>query len=75
MQDDNPVGELVEKLGGTFKVAALVGLSGPAVSMWRARGSIPPEYYFALADALEAAGKGSPPKRLFGFPEKPTVQS
>lgn len=64
---ENPIDQLVEDLGGTFKVAALVGLTAQAVSMWRARGGIPPEHYFTLCEALEAAGKPTPAKRLFGF--------
>lgn len=70
---ENPIDILVEDLGGTFKVAALVGLTGQAVSMWRSRGAIPPEHYFAIVEALEASGKPPPSRRLFGFPERPTI--
>ena len=65
--------EIVDLLGGTVAAGKLCGLGPPAVSLWKSRGSIPPEHYFTITEALEAAGKPSPSKHLFGFSEKPPV--
>lgn len=62
--------DVVEFLGGTVAAGKLCGINPPAVSGWKSRGSIPPEHYFTITEALEAAGKPMPSKRLFGFPER-----
>jgi DNA-binding transcriptional regulator YdaS (Cro superfamily) len=63
------IDDVIDMLGGTGKVAALVGLKPPAVSQWRARGRISSDKYFLIADALTRQGKTANPS-LFGFAER-----
>ena len=63
--------QIIDALGGTVATARICGVSSPTVSNWRMRGGIPPERYFVITAALEAAGKPSPSKNLFGFIERP----
>jgi hypothetical protein len=58
--------EAIDKLGGTGAVAAMVGISAQAVSNWRAKGNIPPEYYLLLSAALVATGASVDPQ-VFGL--------
>lgn len=60
------VDEVIEALGGTTAAASVAGVSAPAVSNWRERSAIPPEYFLRIRDALEAGGKAISPS-VFSF--------
>jgi DNA-binding transcriptional regulator YdaS (Cro superfamily) len=66
----NTVDEVVEALGGTAAVAALTGVTAPAVSNWRERGAIPSEYFLRIGEALRGDGWDVEPS-VFSF--KPVV--
>lgn len=42
------VDQIIDALGGTGKVADALGLSPSTISSWRARGSIPAEWWVGL---------------------------
>lgn len=65
------VSDLVEVLGGTVKVAAMLGVSPPQVSNMRADGYIPPKHFFALHDVCNARGVELP-QHLFRAGAEPT---
>ena len=66
MERIESVGAIIDKLGGTGAVAALVGISAQGVSNWRSKKGIPPEYFLVLRAALEAKGLVAE-TALFGF--------
>lgn len=47
---------LIDALGGTQAVAALVGIKSPSVSEWRQRGRIPVDKLIRLAPVAESRG-------------------
>lgn len=54
------VDAVVDALGGTGKVAALVGASVASVSNWRAAGRMPARTFLIMREALAAIGKAAP---------------
>ena len=60
------VDEVVEAVGGNAAVASLAGVKASAVSNWKARGSIPAEYFLIFSGFLTANGKSFDPA-VFGF--------
>jgi DNA-binding transcriptional regulator YdaS (Cro superfamily) len=60
------VAAAVKFLGGTGKVAAIVGVGSSAVSNWIAADRIPAKQYAVLSAALKKAG-GAVDERLWGF--------
>jgi DNA-binding transcriptional regulator YdaS (Cro superfamily) len=48
--------KLIEALGGTFAVAALVGIKPPSVSGWKDANRIPDNQLIRLAPVAEARG-------------------
>lgn len=40
--------ELIDALGGPLALGRLLGVSGPAVSNWKARGEIPAKHHWPL---------------------------
>ena len=48
--------KLIDALGGTFAVAALVGVKPPSVSEWRQRGRIPTDKLMRLATYADERG-------------------
>ncbi len=48
--------KLIDSLGGTAKVAELVGIKSPSVSEWRANDKIPRDKLILLAPYFEKAG-------------------
>lgn len=48
--------KLIEALGGTFAVAALVGIKPPSVSGWKDSNRIPDNQLIRLAPTAEARG-------------------
>ena len=62
----NSVDAIVEAVGGVTAAASLTGVSSPAVSNWKARGSIPAEYFAAFADELDRRRKRFD-RTVFGF--------
>ena len=52
--------EVIDRLGGTNAVAALLGASAKAVSHYRRRG-LPAETFIVLTQALNANGLYAPP--------------
>ncbi len=48
--------DVIEKLGGTFYVAAWAGVTTEAVRQWGVRGSIPAAYWPLLLDRALALG-------------------
>lgn len=68
------VEEIVDLLGGPSAAARALGQSAATVGMWKVRGSIPAEHYFAVYEALKAAGAAEPVRRLFGFNEPVAAQ-
>ena len=46
------VDEIISALGGTAATAELAGVGSPAVSNWKARGSIPAEYFLIFDGEL-----------------------
>ena len=63
---------VIKALGGTAKVARLVGRSMQAVSNWKERGAFPSETFVLLTTALSAEGK-SAPASLWGMIEASEV--
>ena len=60
------VDALVEALGGTTAVAAIIGVGPSTVSNWRTWNRIPPRLFFKIED--EALRRGlAVDRRLFGF--------
>lgn len=57
MDDISDLAELIDLLGGTTAVAAKAGVTPPAVSNWRTRGFIPPEFFVILSDEAKARGR------------------
>lgn len=53
------VDELIERLGGTSAVAAILEIKPPSVSEWRARGLIPDDKLMRLAPHAEQETKGA----------------
>lgn len=51
--------ELIDAMGGTSAVAALVGIKSPSVSEWRQRGVIPDDKLIRLAPIAEVRGIAS----------------
>ena len=47
---------LIDRLGGTNAVAALVGVKPPSVSEWKSAGRIPDDKLIRLAPALHSLG-------------------
>lgn len=62
------VDAVIDALGGTFEVARLVGRKPQAVSNWRGRASMPPEFFVVMSDALRARDLRAPPA-LWGMAE------
>lgn len=56
--------ELIEKLGGTSRVAELAGVKPPSVSEWKSGNRIPRESLIFLAPIAEAAGIATRKKLL-----------
>jgi len=52
------IDQIIKRLGGTGVVAGLCGLKPPTVSMWKARGSIPAEYWQKLVSDPGARNAG-----------------
>ena len=50
------VREVVNLLGGTRATADRLGVSAPAVSIWLAKGCIPPGRYLNVSGAVEELG-------------------
>lgn len=57
---------LVQALGGTGRVASMVGVDAPAVSNWMARGYIPPGHHLTLTLEAWVRGLDIDPK-IFGL--------
>jgi len=47
---------LIDRLGGTMAVSALLGVKSPSVSEWKANDRIPADKLIRLAPRAEAAG-------------------
>lgn len=60
------VDAVIDALGGTAEVARLTRRQPSAVSNWKTRRFIPPEYLMTVSDALSAVGKAADPC-VFGF--------
>jgi hypothetical protein len=43
------ISELIDRLGGTNRVAAALGIKVNAISNWRVKGAIPPRYFLPLS--------------------------
>lgn len=50
------VDDIVDALGGTFKVAAALKLNPSVVSSWRKRASIPADRWLDLVDVARSIG-------------------
>ena len=61
----NSIEEIIEAIGGHDAAAKLAGVGRSAVSNWKARGMIPPEYWHAFAKALSLAKKKANPAVFF----------
>jgi len=68
------VDAVIDALGGTAEVARLVGRGAQAVANWRKRGSMPPEMFLIMSDALAARDLRALPA-LWGMaePAEPAV--
>jgi len=64
----NSVDAVVKALGGNAAVAALAGVTAPAVSNWVKRGRISQGSFMIVSDALAALGEEASPS-VFGFKE------
>jgi len=51
------IDELIDLVGGTTAVAAKTGVTPPAVSNWRVRGFIPPEFFVIFSEEARARGR------------------
>lgn len=60
------VAQIIDELGGTGHVAEACGITPPAVSNWKVRGSIPAEYWQALVGAAETRNISSITYELLG---------
>lgn len=60
------VDAVIDELGGTGAAAEIAGVRPSAVSNWRAKGLIPPEYFVTVSDALIARGLQAE-RAVFGF--------
>lgn len=60
------VDDIVDALGGTTAVAELVGAGLSAISNWKFRGSIPPEHFLTITEALDERNLSAAPA-IFGF--------
>lgn len=60
------VDALVEAIGGTAATASLAKVGAPAVSMWRAAGSIPSRHFLVFSEELQRRGLDFD-RRIFGF--------
>lgn len=60
------VDALIEAFGGTAAAAAVASVTPPAVSNWRAFGSIPSRYFVVFAEEAERRGIEFD-RRIFGF--------
>lgn len=58
--------EVIDALGGSSALAVVLGVGQTAVSNWRSRGAIPPEYFLTITEALTGLGKVADPA-VFGF--------
>lgn len=55
--------DLIDALGGSGAVGRLLGVSGPAVSNWKARGEIPARHHYRLYLICQERGiDWQPPK-------------
>lgn len=54
------VNDIVEALGGTKKVAELIGRTDPAISNWRKLGCFPASTYLVIKGELEKKNKTAP---------------
>jgi hypothetical protein len=70
----NSVDDVIEALGGTAAVAALVGVGASAVSNWSKRGRISQASFPIIRDALAALGKEAAPA-VFGFKEAAVTEA
>jgi hypothetical protein len=60
------IAELIERLGGSTQVARECGVRQSAVSMWVARGAIPPRHQFNVWRLAVAAGADWRPRGATG---------
>jgi hypothetical protein len=57
MEAIRDIDELIEVMGGTTAAAAKAGVTPPAVSNWRTRGFIPPEFFVIFSDEARLRGR------------------
>lgn len=50
------VADVIEKLGGNKRVAAMFGVTAPAVSNWKGKGCFPPRLHFRIFKACQERG-------------------
>ena len=62
------VDAVIDELGGTFAVAALIKRGPQAVSNWRASKKFPPDTFLILTHALTQLNHTAP-SALWGIPE------
>lgn len=62
------VDEIVNALGGTTATALAAEIEPNAVSMWKARGKIPPNRFLVISKLLLRTGHQADPA-VFGFME------
>ena len=67
------VDEIVDALGGTAAAASAAGMEPSAISMWKARGKIPPNRFLMISRLLLQAGQQADPT-IFGFIESGKVK-
>ena len=60
------VEDVISAVGGPAAAASLVAVGKSAVSNWKSRGAIPPEYFLTFSDALAKLEKEADPA-VFGF--------
>lgn len=67
------VDEIIKALGGSGAAAAATGVEPSAVSMWKARGKIPPNRFLAISKLLLKGGYQADPA-VFGFAEAADIE-
>jgi DNA-binding transcriptional regulator YdaS (Cro superfamily) len=68
MQNVN-VNEVIDLLGGTNKVAQLLGVTAPSISQWRSRHHIPEGQLVRMAARVERVSEGRITRRAL-FPDE-----
>ena len=59
---------LIERLGGTYRVANILGIKSPSVSDWKKGNSIPDDKLIRLANEIELVSGGVIGRKVL-FPE------